>query len=139
VSDQKCHLEQARHNESLAAMLLDGKKYLDWVATVAFYAGVHYVESALTLVPGVGHSESSMPVDPVTKQEKCSLHNWRDDLVRKHFRGIYRNYKLLRTVSGHARYLKGNNKPAYKYYSQTDADGFLKTHLAGIKGGLKIP
>ena len=138
MSEQRCHVEQARHNESVAAVLLKAGKFPDWVATTAFYAAVHYVEAGLAIVPGVGHSESSLPIDPVTKQTTYTLHNWREELVRRHFPKAFRSYKYLRTTSNHARYLKGNNKPAFTYFSRTDAESFVNNHLAAVKGAVRV-
>jgi len=58
--------------------------------------------------------------------------------VRRHFPGAFKSYKYLRTVSNHARYLKGNNKPAFTYFTQKDSESFIRNHLAGIKGALKV-
>ncbi len=40
------HIQQAQHNQELLKSLdIDNFPFLDWVATIAFYAALHYVEA----------------------------------------------------------------------------------------------
>jgi hypothetical protein len=46
VPDKRTHLRQAAHNEALIEFL-DGTVYPDWIATITFYTGLHYVQAYL--------------------------------------------------------------------------------------------
>ena len=87
------HLQQAQHNQGLLKSLdLDNFLFLDWVATIAFYAALHYVE-AWFASQGTG-------MHYTTHQERNRAMNQVDD-----FRPIvWPNYRTLQDRSHLARY-----------------------------------
>lgn len=127
------HLWQAGRNERLAKQLLGELTYKEWVVTVAFYGGLHYVEAALNQVPAIVHSETSIPYN-----YQGGLHDWRDDLVLEHFPSAWTSYRKLRTQSIVARYLSTDRRaflqqPVDDYFSDQDVHNFVHRDLDKIR------
>ncbi|MBI1901025.1 MAG: hypothetical protein HYS13_07935 [Planctomycetia bacterium] len=80
------HQQQATHNEQFLNAI-DHTKYPDWFATVAFYVAVHLVQS-LFCVSG----------------DWCKSHQQRNDLLRRKFSQVWRQYQPLYAYSRLARY-----------------------------------
>jgi len=129
------HLAQAQHNEAFASQLMTDLKYKDWLITVSFYAAIHYVEAEFTKLPGVSHSETSVPPN-------TSLHAHRENLVRQHFgKPVWQDYRKLHIASNTPRYLTSGWKTfisgtGHQYFSDQDAKDFFIHKLAFIKGSL---
>lgn len=124
---------QAGRNERLAKQLLSELTYKEWVVTVAFYSGLHYVEAALNQVSSIGHSETSMP-----RHYPGGLHGYREDLVFQHFRSAWASYSKLRTQSIVARYLSTTQRvflqePAEDYFSEQDVRNFVDRDLDKVR------
>lgn len=127
------HLWQAGRNERLAKQLLGELTYKEWVVTVAFYAGLHFVEAALIQEPSIVHSETSIP-----SNYKGGLHDWREDLVLQYFPSAYTAYRKLRTQSIVARYLSTNRRsflqqPVDDYFSDQDTRNFVHRDLNKVR------
>jgi hypothetical protein len=82
------HLSQAKHNESVALFLLQ-HDYPDWAVTAFFYAALHYVEAVLA-----------------QNNQHSGNHPIRDNTIGRtpSLKGIYREYRYLKTLSNDARY-----------------------------------
>lgn len=123
---------QARRNERLAYQLLNEDDAIEWVVTITFYSGLHYVEAAFSQLPSVKHSETSMP-----SGWNRSIHAWREDLILIHYSSIYNAYRKLSTQSMIARYLVSNsipiNEPVEDFFNKDDVGKFLDRDLDKIK------
>lgn len=127
------HLWQAGRNERLAKQLLGDLTYKEWVVTVAFYSGLHYVEAALNQVLSIVHSETSIP-----KDYQGGLHDWREDLVFQHFPSAWKSYRKLRAQSIVARYLSTDRRaflqqPVDDYFSDRDVYNFVHRDLDKVR------
>jgi len=136
MSSYAAHWHQAKRNENLAAQLLSDLTYKEWVVVTAFYSAVHYVEAALYMEPGVGHSDTSMP-----KGSSGSYHDHRQDLVLQHFSGAWKSYSKLRYQSMVARYLTTSpgqflQKPVEDYFSDRDVRDFVTRDLRNVQRGV---
>ncbi len=120
------HVKQANHNQNCAAKFANSRDTLDWAITAAFYSAIHFVEAGIATT-NMGHSHVSCPSD-------TSLHDHRQDLVRKNYRSCYRNYRSLRQASQAVRYLSDQKTGlASNYYSNLDVKEFVHTDLQTIK------
>lgn len=132
------HLWQAGRNERLAKQLLEELIYKEWVVTVAFYSGLHYVEAALNQEPTIVHSETSIP-----NNYQGGLHDWREDLVLQYFPSAWSSYRKLRTQSIVARYLSTNRRaflqqPVEDYFSEQDVHNFVHRDLDKVRRKLGL-
>ena len=85
------HLEKARHNERfLRTFDIDTTPYLDWVAVVAFYAAVHFLEALL----------AKSPIHPTDHGERLRR-------VQQRSRTAYQHFRLLKDFAEGARYDPG--------------------------------
>lgn len=88
------HLQQARHNEAfLATFDLATSPYLDWAATAAFYAALHYLRS---LMSGYGYRNISGYGDMDKAFERLS--------ILKRNPAVHDSYRQLKDDSRVARY-----------------------------------
>jgi hypothetical protein len=126
------HIIQAIHNEEFAIFLKSHLKYKDWLITASFYAAIHYIEALFFNIPGIRHSEQSIPTN---QGRRYSVHTWRENLIRSQFpTTVYVNYRKLRTNSQIARYLNlKQSGTASDFFSDQDALRFLDRDLARIK------
>ena len=143
MSDYNAHLTQAKHNESLAQDLFNTLSYKDWIITVSFYAAIHYIEAELANLIRPIHSDSDVPINPNTGKQRCSVHQWREELVRKHFRQIFKDFRFLRTQSQIARYLCDNQgnylrQDVQDFFSDGFASNCLNRNLNNIKAHFGI-
>ena len=137
MSDHDAHLNQAKHNEQLASELAVSLKYKDWLITVSFYSALHFIEAKLAIMSPPKHSDTSIPVDKDGK-DRCSVHAWREELIKTHFKSIYRNYRKLRIDSQIARYLTTSRrsylpKSVQDYFEDSYARERFNTDLKEIK------
>ena len=103
MSDTQGHLYQAHHNENLAADLLSKLIYKDWLITTSFYSAIHYVEAKLaTRTPPI-HPLKDVPRDS-SGRAYVSPHQFREDLVHRHYKSIFKEYRMLKEKSEQARY-----------------------------------
>ena len=149
VSDRFPHIEQARHNETLAIDLVNsGYRFKDWSITAAFYAAIHYFEARLHDDPRYTHREASNRIDhsedsvPITTGHRnYSPHAWRERLLRSNCDPqTWRAYRTLRVASETARYHAGNaiSSTAHNYFTDQDVDQHVITHLGQVKLGLGV-
>lgn len=83
------HQNKAKRNKEFLA-LIDCRKYPDWAVTVAFYVGVHLVESLLAQYRGGYHSRG---------------YKDRENTLRTCFPAIFAEFNPLYNQSRIARYL----------------------------------
>ena len=114
------HLRQARHNESLANMLLSDSpvRYPDWAVTAAFYAALHYVDYYFMCTASVA---------PARHDIRSSYIN-RDSRAKK----IRFEYQNLRDRCDEGRYY-------CKRASPDIARGLLINELQAIKMEMLLP
>lgn len=96
--------EFGERNQELSNMLLDGKKYYDWVVTTAFYSAIHYVEDFILPVQVYG-KECSDISDVKAAYKTEGRHAARERLVfDKIDNYVGARYKWLDDHSRNARY-----------------------------------
>lgn len=142
MAEFSIHIVQAEHNKSLVKYLLNGP-YYDWAITACFYSAIHYFEARLFLLfsnRADKHSDTSIPLDNLGNL-KYSNHTWREILIQKHLRNVYRSYRKLKENSETARYLTLSSgahiQPSYNYFQVQDAKNSLKI-LESLEEGLNI-
>lgn len=112
MASQKDHLAQADRNEQTMNFLMQDKEsHGGWIATVAFYSALHYIEAALLLFSDDIHNHDHGSRFELIKK----LAN-----VNKELELIYKRYRILFTASCIARYLEYNagtkGRPDYRGY-----------------------
>ena len=80
------HSHQAAHNENFLGSI-DPTRFPDWVVTVAFYKAVHLVEGLL-----------------VRKGRGTTNHSQRNQVLKRQFVTVWREYRPLYNQSRVARY-----------------------------------
>ena len=140
MSSLQAHLQQARHNESLARQLLASLEYKDWITTVTFYAAIHYVEAAFFQNPEIVHTETG-----ITPNYPGGYYGYRSDMILQyHSSEVYQSYHKLYQQSRIARYLyfpmarEFLEKPVQEYFSDDDVEGFFQKDLATIRQSLNF-
>jgi len=119
------HLQQARHNETLASQLGSPPiEAYDWAIIVLFYTVLHFVDAYLLqqhrIVPR-GHTATWNPQTGLRTPG-------RNDYVRQHLRQISRAYKILYDTSRLARYEGTFLGPsAASYYQNLRNKEFIQT------------
>lgn len=114
--DRKTHIAQAAHNEALD-QFLDGTPYTDWIATVTFYAALHYFQAYFL-------SKNPPQYPQRHKERDIAIDN------DKFLYQIRNHYRDLQDVSEAARYY--GTKP-----TASDLKAGAASHLAAIKKHLK--
>jgi hypothetical protein len=89
------HLRQAEHNQHCFDAL-DQAHFPDWAATIAFYKAVHLVQALFQLTG-----------------DSCGSHSARNDILKKKFPRIWRQYHPLYSFSRLARYWCLKVKPEH--------------------------
>ncbi len=104
--------EFGERNQELSNILLEGKKYYDWVVTTAFYSSIHFVEDFILPTKINGHDcESISDVKLAYKMD--GRHAARERLVFDKINGaIGARYKWLDDQSRNARYKTYKLQPA---------------------------
>jgi len=127
MGSQLSHLNQAKHNESLAIQLHDGMmEYKDWILITLFYSAVHYVEYARA-----------------TKGDHSINHGDRRKFVNESYkrnRNFRNAYKNLHEGAWVARYLHediSRTDCAKDYYDKSDVEELIED-LALVKTTLKV-
>ena len=134
------HYQQATHNKNLTDFLLAQvpATYYDWAITAAFYSSIHWVEAFFFFIPGVVHTESSIPTNPENGEIRYSPHGWREQLVRDRCDpDVWKGFRILHEASQTVRYLSNRqrisqDKPAVSIYSLADAKKIVETSMAKI-------
>jgi hypothetical protein len=83
------HIKKAERNEVFAEFLATKTKYLDWAVTVLFYAALHYIDAILAV-------SLADPEDHKERKAQMAV----NDTTRR----VYREYRLIETVSWNSRY-----------------------------------
>ena len=148
MAAKEVHVAQARHNEELAAKLVDDPPFHDWGVTAAFYAAIHFVEAWLFDRPE-RHTETSIPTDD-EGNAKHTAHVWREKLVEARLgQQAFSAFRKLHISSECARYLSLHRGPAGQepewlispasvYISQQEARKLLQ-HLQTLKWSVLGP
>jgi hypothetical protein len=129
MAAEKQHLQEARHNESLARHLAEDMTYRDWVITTAFYAALHYVEANFAKRFGL-HGED---------QDRQSPHIWRLEILSDKSRystACRLAYGRLYAASKQIRYLE-DRTPMGAYFDDAGVKRFLDEDLAVVKKELR--
>ena len=134
------HYQQATHNKALAEFLFaqNPATYYDWAITAAFYSSIHWVESYFYFVPGVVHTESSIPTNPENGELRYSPHAWRARLVQNNCEAeVWKGFRVLHEASQAVRYLSNrerisHDKPAVSIYTLADAKKMVDVNLSKI-------
>lgn len=127
MAPRNVHLEQARYNEALAEALRED--YPDWAITVAFYAGVHYVEAEFA----ARKTHTKSDEGHVGREKRLSQGQ-----------GKYVCFvalKGLRTASENVRYLEDwrhQSGTAREWYTEQEVRSLIQVNLANIKQDLNI-
>ena len=96
--------EWGDRNQELSNLLLDGKKYYDWVVTTAFYAAIHFVEDFVLPINISGKNCDDI-ADVKSAYKMDGRHAARERLVfDKINSAIGARYKWLDDQSRNARY-----------------------------------
>ena len=138
----QAHLYQAQHNEGLLSELLASLSYKDWLVTVAFYSAIHYVEAAFFNNPAIGHTDTSIPMDPNTGKSLHSPHIWRMKLLENNYpKYVWKCFRSLYNASWIARYLLQPSgitvtTDAQTHWTDNEARDFAHVDLINIKSGL---
>ena len=123
------HLNQAKHNETLAEKLIaEDLRHWDWLITIAFYAAVHYAEAVFFIE--FGHTETACRTG--------DKHAYRARKVKELFGGeCWRSYRKLQTSCYNVRYLGlADRKPgeiAVRYYSLEQAKQMYNDDLTKFR------
>ncbi len=110
--------------------------------TAAFYSAIHYFEGWLFKKPEK-HTETSIPLDESGKL-KYSPHAWREKMVEKIGKDIFKSFRKLRDASETARYLSlsriGAKRkpvwlkiPASEFFTREEAEKLIKKELKNLK------
>ena len=141
----QAHLRQAQHNEHLLSDLVTNLSYKDWVATVAFYAAVHYVEAHFFNDASIVHTEATIPTGPDGRWQH-SPHSWRQQLLRRYCtRQVWGGFRSLHNASYVARYLMPSGQvvavttDAQTHWTDNDTRDFVLVDLKNIKSALGFP
>jgi hypothetical protein len=104
--------EWGERNQTLSDMLLDGRKYYDWVVTTAFYSSIHFVEDFI--LPADINGRQCDDISDVKGAYKMDgRHAARERLVfDKINAAIGARYKWLDDQSRNARYKTYKLQPA---------------------------
>ena len=136
MADLLAHVEQARHNETCANLILaTDVNARDWAITAAFYSAVHLVEAGFTTMHNIGHSE--MAAD----RGKRGLHKYREDKMLGVSRPAYDSYRKLSNASYNVRYLPstapGGSLFALLYYKEPEVRKMLEVYLPTVRSELE--
>lgn len=94
MPNRSSHLSKARHNEKLLISKMASSEYSnykDWVATVAFYTALHYVDANL----------ARYDIHPTSHRGRMG----RNAAVSHHLRKVASKYLTLYARSRYARYV----------------------------------
>jgi hypothetical protein len=95
MATEQQHREQAEHNQRFLDAI-DPARFPDWVATVAFYKSVHLVQMLF-----------------VRKAHDSGSHQKRNNILKRHYPEIWKEYRPLYAFSRLTR---------YRCYQATTAD-----------------
>lgn len=95
--------EHAEHNESLSTILYDGKDFLDWANTTAFYSALHFV--SCRILPADYNGKHCTTISDAMFALNCkNKHDATCEMVGIKFPVIHNHYKFLMDASFTARY-----------------------------------
>lgn len=109
MASSERHIEQARHNESVAQLLANAQAF-DWAVTVLFYSALHKVQAYLVGAGSVTKSHGQREVQMLRRSELLP---------------IIDSYELLRRHSENARY-------ECQVFSKADFDTILAQDYEAI-------
>ena len=137
MADLISHIDQAKHNEKCANLLLNNApEFRDWAITAAFYAAVHLVEACFASRDDIRHTEIAL--DRAKGEE---MHGYRLRKVEKLAgKRAYRSYKKLYNASRDVRYLaKGSDKAllAIEYYDEEATRRLVQGDLSHVRTELE--
>jgi len=144
VPSYQAHLSQAQHNERLLTELKATLSYKDWLVTVAFYTGIHYIEADFSNNPNIIHTEITIPTDR-SGRWKHSPHVQRENLLIRHKYPpyVWHGLRSLHNASSIARYLLTPGPTATEvgtdaqtHWTDEDARNFVDVDLLNIKNAL---
>ena len=119
MPSRDAHLRLAEANQkAIDYLLLQYKKFSDWITTVAFYKALHLVE-ALFAKEG-RHGQSHERRERILKTERKYQH-------------IYKHYYPLLEASLVARYLEDREKGEYGSFSEYLAPDEVKTEILNYR------
>jgi len=100
-------LDHALHNEELCDMLLQTKKYNDWVVTTAFYSAIHFIECKLfpCKIKGKDYKTFNLYYDNAIKTYQLSKHSLKAKLIFEMLPEIDPHYRWLKDACQTARYI----------------------------------
>lgn len=99
-------------NQELSNLLLEGKKYYDWVVTTAFYSAIHFVEDFVLPIE-INGKECNDIADVKNAYKMDGRHATRERLVfEKINSAVGARYKWLDDQSRNARYKTYKLQPA---------------------------
>jgi len=123
MAKEDLHLTQARHNKKVAKYLLKNNCiFPDWAIICAFYVALHCFEARL-------YARENEHTESLAQRNTRSLspHAFRNNFILRNHRVIYKDWKDLYDECKIARYLSINiSKPAYEYFSKSNAEELIK-------------
>ncbi len=150
MADFATHNDQAKHDEQLAAYLIDKvERFADWSIVACFYAAIHYFEcrlSASFVEESSKHTETSMPVDS-KGDPRMTAHQWRTKMIGDSYpQSTWKAFRKLRNSSETVRYLSHGigtrtafeAAPSAKLFNKSDAQQFLNRELQQLKRDFKV-
>lgn len=93
----------AEHNEKLSVQLFEGKAFLDWANTTAFYSSLHYVKGII-LPARYNNIDCSTTMDAAKALNCTNKHEATMEMVKLKLPDIADDYKFLMDCSFTARY-----------------------------------
>jgi hypothetical protein len=136
VADLISHIDQAKHNEKCANLLLNNApEFRDWAITAAFYAAVHLVEACFSSRSDIGHTEKA------PDRGKTQEHVYRLNKV-KALAGsrAFRSYQKLFNASLDVRYLTKSSRgrlTAVDYYDDAAVRSLVQVTLPEVRTELE--
>lgn len=132
MPNEEQHIQWALHNIDVINHLYENQLFCDWVATVAFYTGLHIIEAVLFADKGT--------------QGKHGVDHHRRKITLKQtnrFLKLYQHYRPLHSAAQVARYIEDSaGTPTFfqSYMSATEVrDTLLQHHLVQImKSAMKF-
>ena len=107
---KKVHGER---NKELSTSLQKGKKYYDWVITIAFYSAIHFVEDKI-LPKKIGNVHCKNINDVKQAYQMSGRHQARERLVSENLSlPIAVKYKWLDDMSRNSRYVTYKVPPVH--------------------------
>lgn len=125
MPDLVAHIQQAKHNEQCARMILKtDERYRDWVITSAFYTAVHLTEACFST-----RHDIMCPPD-------LEKHTFRSQTIQREAKSAFPIYRDLRDACWNVRYLQGK-QPWSKFYDTDYAQNLLDKRLPQFRSEME--